>query len=172
MDATWRIRPATAGDAAACLAIYAPFVERTTVSFEEAVPTADDFAARIAKAAAGWAWLVAEAGGAVAGYAYGSTHRERAAYRRSVEVSAYVHPRWHRRGVAGALYRELFAVLASRGFCNAYAGVALPNPASAALHEAAGFAPIGVFPRVGRKLGRWVDVAWYHRRLREEPPEG
>jgi len=88
------IRPATEADSAALLAIYAPFVERSTVSFETAVPDADEFAARVRKSLSRWAWLVCEVDGAIAGYAYGSTHRERAAYRWSVETSAYVDPRF------------------------------------------------------------------------------
>lgn len=164
------IRPAVAGDAAALLAIYAPHVERGVASFEEALPSVDEFASRIAKCAAGWAWLVAERDGQVAGYAYGSAHRERAAYRWSTEVSAYVQSNFHRRGVARALYLQLFDVLAERGYCNAYAGITLPNDASVALHCALGFQTIGAFPRVGFKFGAWHDVMWLHRPLRELPP--
>jgi len=123
-----RIRPATTADAAALLAIYRPFVEATAVSFETAVPTVGEFAARVDKALARWHWLVAEADDGVLGYAYGSSHRERAAYRWSVEVSAYVAARGRRRGVGRALYLQLFDALAQQGYCNAYAGVALPNP--------------------------------------------
>ena len=84
------IRSATADDAAALLAVYAPIVETTTISFETEPPTLEEFTARIQKAVAKWAWLVAEQDGQCVGYAYGSMHRERAAYRYSVEVSAYV----------------------------------------------------------------------------------
>ncbi|MFN8587588.1 MAG: arsinothricin resistance N-acetyltransferase ArsN1 family B [Candidatus Eisenbacteria bacterium] len=163
------IRPARETDAAALLAIYAPFVATTAVSFEETVPTPDEFAARIRTAQERWAWLAAESGGAVVGYAYAGAHRARAAYRHSVEVSAYVAPEARRRGVARALYAELFARLAELGYCNAYAGIALPNDASLALHRALGFADVGVFRRVGRKFGRWHDVAWLHRVLRDAP---
>jgi len=166
------IRAATAADAAALLDIYRPFVEATAVSFETEVPTVDAFAARIDKALARWQWLVAEADGRVLGYAYGSTHRERAAYRWSVEVSAYVAEHGRRRGVGRMLYLRLFDALAQQGYCNAYAGVALPNPASIALHRSVGFAPIGTFEAVGRKFGRWHDVAWFQRRLRDAPPAG
>lgn len=166
------IRPAAPDDAAALLAIYAPFVERTAVSFEEAVPGEADFAERIRVANERWAWLVAESGGALVGYAYAGAHRARSAYRHSVEVSAYVAGSHRRRGVARALYAALFPQLAALGYCNAYAGIALPNDASLALHRALGFADIGVFPRVGRKFGRWHDVAWLHRALREEPAAG
>jgi len=75
------IRPAEEADAPALLAIYRPFVESTAVSFETIAPTAQAFAERIARALAGWQWLVAERDGQCIGYAYGSSHRERPAYR-------------------------------------------------------------------------------------------
>ncbi len=164
------IRTATPDDAPALLAIYAPSVAETATSFEETVPGVDEFAARIARAQTRWRWLVAERGGECAGYAYGSAHRERAAYRWSVEVSAYVHPRHRRGGVARALYTRLFAELAELGHCSAYAGITLPNDASVGLHRALGFEPVGVFRAVGWKFGRWHDVAWFQRRLRDTPP--
>ncbi len=164
------IRPAVEADAATLLAIYAPYVEKTAVSFETAVPSVADFAARIRKYAAGWAWLVAERQGRCLGYAYGSPHRERAGYRYSTEVSAYVDPGARRQGIGKALYLALFAELARRGYCRAYAGVTLPNDASVALHRGVGFQPVGIFHRVGWKLGAWHDVAWFERALRDEPP--
>ena len=169
MSGAVSIRPATPGDAAALLAIYRPFVEATAVSFETEPPGVDEFAARVAKALARWQWLVAERGGRAVGYAYGSTHRERAAYRFSVEVSAYVDPAHHRQGIGRALYTRLFDDLAAKGFCNAYAGVALPNAGSVALHRRVGFESIGVFRAVGYKFDRWHDVAWFQRTLREAP---
>ena len=164
------IRPAEEADAPALLAIYRPFVESTAVSFETIAPTAQAFIERIARAVAGWQWLVAERDGQCIGYAYGSSHRERPAYRWSVEVSAYVHPLHHRQGVGHLLYVRLLEELAAKGFCNAYAGATLPNEASVALHRAVGFQSIGTFKAVGRKFGRWHDVAWFHRVLRDSPP--
>lgn len=163
------IRPATTADAPALLAIYRPYVETSAVSFETVVPTAAEFAARIGKALNGWHWLVAEHAGSCVGYAYGSAHRERAAYRYSVEVSAYVDTGHHRRGIGRALYLQLFDALAAKGYCHAYAGITLPNDASVALHRGVGFEPVGVFKSVGRKFGRWHDVAWFQRRLRDAP---
>lgn len=164
------IRPATEADAPALLAIYAPLVERTAVSFELQPPSTEQFAARIAKVIAGWAWLVAEVEGRCAGYAYGSVHRDRPAYRWSTEVSAYVSEDYRRRGIGRALYAELFEALKHRGYCNAFAGIALPNDASVALHRGVGFEPIGVFRRIGWKFGAWHDVAWFQRTLLEVPP--
>ena len=170
MAEPFTIRSAAEADAPALLAIYRPFVEDSAVSFETVAPGVGEFRARIAKAVAGWQWLVAERDGQCIGYAYGSSHRERLAYRWSVEVSAYVHPRHHRQGVGRALYLQLFEDLAGKGFCNAYAGITLPNGGSVALHRSVGFESIGVFKAVGRKFGQWHDVAWFQRALQDAPP--
>jgi L-amino acid N-acyltransferase YncA len=167
-----QIRDAGPADVAAMLAIYRPHVEESAVSFELAVPGIDDFSARVAKAQTRWSWLVAEIDGVCTGYAYGTALRDREAYRWSVEVSAYVHPAHQRRGIASALYRRLLAELQQRGFCQAFACIALPNPASVAMHEKLGFVQAGSFRSVGRKFGRWHDIAWLQRELRPEPPQG
>lgn len=164
------IRAATQADAPALREIYRPYVERTTISFEADVPSIEEFAGRIAKYTTHWDWVVAEEDGTCLGYAYGSAHRERAAYRWSVETSVYVHEHHHRRGIAKATYTELLKRLTVKGYCNAFAGIALPNDASVALHESLGFQMIGVFERVGLKFGRWHDVAWMQRQLRDAPP--
>jgi L-amino acid N-acyltransferase YncA len=170
MPESFRIRPATAADAPALLAIYRPFVEDSAASFELVAPSVEEFAGRIEKSLATWEWLVAGREGECIGYAYGSSHRGRPGYRWSVEVSAYVHPSQHRRGIGRALYLRLFEILAQKGFCNAYAGITLPNDGSVALHRSVGFEPIGIFKSVGWKFGQWQDVAWFHRVLRDSPP--
>jgi L-amino acid N-acyltransferase YncA len=152
------------------LAIYAPFVSGTAVSFELEPPTVAAFAARVAEAQTRWAWLVAERGDEIAGYAYASAFRTRAAYRLTVECSAYVHESHRGQGVAGALYLRLFDRLRSQGYCNAYAGIALPNDASVAFHKSLGFTSVGTFHRAGWKFGRWHDVSWWELRLQDQPP--
>jgi phosphinothricin acetyltransferase len=131
-------------------------------------------AARIAAASRDHAWLVLEdgPGGRVAGYAYGGRHKPRAAYRWTCEVSIYLEPDRRRTGAGRALYGALFARLAERGLLMAVAGMTLPNEASAGLHRAMGFEPVGVYRRVGYKLGAWHDVAWMQRALRPaaDPP--
>ena len=165
MDQPIYIRPASESDATELLDIYRPFVESTAASFEFETPSVAEFAARITKSVADWQWLVAEQDERCIGYAYGTSHRARAAYQWSVEVSAYVHPGHLRRGVGRMLYTQLFEDLARRGYRNAYAGIALPNDASIALHRGVGFEYIGTFKSVGRKFDRWHDVAWYQRPL-------
>lgn len=151
------------------LAIYRPYVENSVISFEQEVPSLEEYTARVGKYVAGWAGVVAEVAGVVVGYAYGSAHRERAAYKWSVETTVYVATNVQRQGVGRSLYSKLLPMLKEAGYCNAYTGVALPNPASVALHQAVGFKPIGIFPHVGYKFGQWRDVAWFHVALREEP---
>ena len=164
------IRDAIAADAEALLAIYSPFVRDTAVSFELQLPSVEEFRSRIAAAQAGWAWLVAEEEGTVTGYAYGSSFRSRPAYRFSAETSAYVHPDYRRQGIAKRLYADLIQRLGARGYCNAYAGIALPNEASVSLHQSIGFTPVGVLRRAGWKFGAWHDVSWWQLQLREAPP--
>jgi phosphinothricin acetyltransferase len=118
-------------------------------------------------------WLACTDGDAVTGYAYATRHRERAAYRWSVEVSVYLHESARGRGVGAGAYQALLTILRIQGFHRAFAGITLPNPASVRLHENAGFTPLGVFRRVGFKCGAWHDVGWWERGLAEpaQPPE-
>mgnify|MGYP001456777653 CR=1 FL=1 len=164
------LRNATPADAEPLLAIYHPFVTDTTVSFEVVPPSVDEFRARIQKALNGWAWLVTEVEGVPVGYAYGSLHRAREAYKWSVEVSAYVHPAHHGKGLGRALYGALLPRLAELGYCHAYAGITLPNEASVGFHQAMGFEEIGVFKSVGWKFGQWHDVGWWQLTIRDRPP--
>ena len=165
------IRDARMDDVPAMVAIYAPFITDTPVSFEVEVPTRAEFESRVAKAQSQWAWLVAEVEGRVVGYAYGSQYRARAAYRFGAEVSAYVDSAARGQGVASALYRRLFEILEGKGYCNLYAGIVIPNDASVGFHKALGFESIGVFHRAGWKFGAWHDVSWWERRLRDSPSE-
>lgn len=153
-------------DALACAAIYAPHVTDGVASFELEAPGPDELGRRIAAA---HLWLVAEAAGEVAGYAYASRHRERAAYRLTVETSVYVGAAFQGRGLGRALYDDLLARLRERGFHVALAGITLPNPASVSLHEAVGFRSVGVFPAVGFKFGEWHDVGWWQLTLGAAP---
>lgn len=165
-----RIRDATAADASGCAAVYAPYVEQTAITFETEVPDAADFARRIAAAQQAHAWLVAaEDDGTVAGYAYGTRMKERAAYDWSAEVSVYLRMGLRRSGLGRALYGALFDRLRELGYCTLIAGMTLPNDASAGLHRAMGFETVGVYRAIGFKLGRWQDVQWMQLRLASPP---
>jgi phosphinothricin acetyltransferase len=162
------LRSVELSDAQAIRDIYAPFVAESATSFEIEPPDAATMAGRIQEHREQFPWLVYEAAGEVLGYAYASPHRAaRKAYQWCVEVSIYVDARARRHGVGRALYVSLFEILRRQGYANAYAGITLPNPASVRLHESLGFAPIGVYPRIGFKFGRWHDVAWFQLRLQE-----
>jgi phosphinothricin acetyltransferase len=163
------IRPASpTRDAEAIAGIYAPYVTDTVVSFEDMAPTPAAMAERIARLTETHAWLVAEAGGEILGYAYACPHRERAAYQWATEVTVYVDPRHQRRGAGRALYKVLFERLAERGYRIALAVIALPNDASVGLHEACGFRLVGVYRGIGFKLGEWWDVGWWQLELAGE----
>lgn len=156
------IRDAIAArDAAACAAIYAPYVRDTAISFEEVAPGTAEMAARIDRLTKTHAWLVAEEEDAILGYAYACPHRERAAYRWTTEVSVYVDARNQRRGAGRELYEALLGMLAQRDYRVALAVIGLPNDASVAFHEAFGFRPVGVYRGLGFKLGQWWDVGWW-----------
>jgi phosphinothricin acetyltransferase len=159
------VRDATAQDAAACAAIYTPYVTDTAITFEYEPPSAQEMAERIVAAARTHAWLVLEDEGRIVGYAYGGPFRSRAAYRFSCEVSVYVEMGRRRTGAGRALYEALLPRLTERGFHTALAGMTMPNDASIGLHRALGFQPVGTYREVGFKHGAWHDVAWVQRSL-------
>ena len=165
------LRLAAPQDAAQIAAIYTPYVLDTPSSFELDPPTAEEMGKRIASTLEKTPWLVCEQDNEIKGYAYASLHRARAAYRWSVNVSAYVRTAHHRQGIGRALYTALLEMLPLQGYFSAFAGITLPNPASVGLHEALGFTPVGIYREVGYKLGRWYDVGWWQRSLGEHPAD-
>jgi phosphinothricin acetyltransferase len=165
------IRFATPDDAQSVREIYAPYCALdSAVSFEIVAPSVDEMRGRISRTLERFPWLVCQRGDLVAGYVYAGPHRERAAYQWSVEVTAYIHPAYHRLGLARAMYGALFQLLALQGHVTAYAGITLPNPASVGLHERMGFEPVGIYKSVGFKCGSWHDVGWW-RLLLQSPPQ-
>ncbi len=159
------VRPATTDDAAACAAIYVPYVRDTAITFETEVPSTGDLAERIANHGASHAWLVLEREGRIVGYAYAYGFSPRPAYDWSCETSIYVAPETRGGGAGRALYDVLLPLLGDRGYRRALARIALPNPASISFHERYGFTQAGVLRRVGWKLGAWHDVAYLQRDL-------
>ena len=157
------IRLANASDAAEIAAIYKPYVETTRVSFEEAPPDRAEMARRMAGPL--HPWLVAENDGRVIGYASSSPYHRRPAYRWTVETSIYLAGDAHGRGIGRELLGKLIALLTEQRYVTAIAAIALPNPASVALHERLGFAPAGTYRGVGFKLGQWTDVSLWQRDL-------
>jgi phosphinothricin acetyltransferase len=165
------IRLAAPADAAQVREIYAPFCEESPVSFEIRPPSEAEIASRIITLTQTYPWLVCQRENEILGYAYACRHRERAAYRWAADVSVYIAPDWRGRGIGKGLLTALSALLRLQGFFRAYGGVALPNPASVALLESAGFQPVGVYHKVGFKSGSWHDVGWWVLILRNPMPD-
>ncbi len=169
----YRLRFAREDDAPGILAIYAPIVRETSISWEYEAPNESTMRGRIRdKADRGYPWIVAETITAnateteaetatLAGYAYAGRWRDREAYDWSCEISVYVHPGHRRVALASTLYAALFRVLSAQGFRYAVAGIALPNPASVALHERIGMRLAGTHRAAGFKDGQWRDIAFY-----------
>ena len=155
------IRPAAAADAPRVADIYNHHVRETVVTFEEQPVADDEMARRIAEKTATYPWLVSEIEGSLAGYAYASSWKRRSAYRFAAESTIYMAMQFAGRGLGSELYRALIAEMRLRGLHCAIGGIALPNPASIALHEKLGFRHIGQFREVGWKFGQWVDVGYW-----------
>jgi phosphinothricin acetyltransferase len=166
------IRLATSKDAASILDIYAPFILNTAVTFETVLPTVENFEHRIISYQQDWPWLVFEIDEDIAGYAYATKHRERAAYQWCAESSVYVHESFQQKGIAKALYNALFSILKYQGCRNVYAGITLPNAKSISFHEKFGFTKIADYKNIGYKSGAWHTVGWWelHLNLHSDSP--
>ena len=161
------ILPAAPAHASAIATIYNHYIVSTTVTFETERVTAADMHARIEETqSSSLPWLVAEEGDRVLGYAYASKWKGRCAYRYSVESTVYLDAACIGRGIGKALYSTLIADLRERGMHAVIGGVALPNAASIALHEALGFRKVAHFEQVGFKQDRWIDVGYWQLLLR------
>jgi L-amino acid N-acyltransferase YncA len=160
------VRDAASDDADAVAAIYDHYVLGTVVTFEEAAVPGAVMGSRIAAVqSAGLPWLVAVEDGRVAGYTYASRWNPRSAYRHTVECTAYLDPDATGHGLGTRLYEALFARLGDLEVHAVVGVIALPNPASVALHERFGLRRAGLFREVGRKFGAWVDVGYWQRTL-------
>lgn len=159
-----------ARDAAGILAVYAPYIRETAVTFETEVPAPDAFTARVAGICADFPYLVLEADGELAGYAYAHRQAERAAYAWNAELSIYLAGKWRGRGLGAPLYRLLERLLAMQGYVNLYGVITASNRGSIAMHEKLGYRQIGLHEKTGWKFGQWHDVAWLYKRVGEGEP--
>lgn len=161
-----QVRAAIADDADAIVAIYNHYIATTTISFEEELVSAAEMRSRIADVkSGGLPWIVAEVDGKVAGYAYATKWRARAAYRYAVESTVYLGRDCAGQGLGTALYAELIERLRAAGLHLVIGGIALPNAPSVALHEKMGFEKVAHFSEVGRKFDRWIDVGYWQLKL-------
>ena len=172
-----RIRFATTDDAPELLAIYAPYVERTAITFETRVPSLEEFAQRIELTLARYPYLVAERDGVIVGYAYAGPFKTRAAYDWSVETSVYVRTDARRTGAGGLLYRTLERVLAAQGILNLNACIAYGEHEdeyltrdSVKFHERLGYRMVGEFHQCAHKFGRWYNVVWMEKSIGDHTP--
>ena len=159
-----------ARDAAGILAVYAPYIRETAVTFETEVPAPDAFTARVAGICADFPYLVLEADGELAGYAYAHRQAERAAYAWNAELSIYLAGKWRGKGLGAPLYRLLERLLAMQGYVNLYGVITASNRGSIAMHEKLGYRRIGLHEKTGWKFGQWHDVAWLYKRVGEGEP--
>ncbi|WP_030250203.1 MULTISPECIES: GNAT family N-acetyltransferase [unclassified Streptomyces] len=164
-----QVRPGVESDLTDLTALYNHYVRETAITFDTEIFTPE----------ARRPWLLSHPEDGpyrlmvaadpdsqeILGYATSSPFRPKPAYATSVETTVYVAPQAGRRGIGTLLYKALFEALAGEDLHRAYAGVALPNEASVRLHERFGFRYVGTYREVGRKFGRYWDVAWYEKPL-------
>lgn len=160
------VRIAIEADIPAILEIYAPYVENTAYSFEYEAPTLEVLCLRFREITARFPWLVWEEDGRVLGYAYASAPFSRAAYQWCGEVSIYLHPCAHRKGIGRKLYTALERLLTVQGYQTVYAIITASNGGSLAFHAALGYRELARMPDCGFKMGRWQDVIWMEKRLK------
>ena len=158
------IRFATAEDVDAILAIYAPYIENTTFTFEYTVPTREEMTQRFLSITEQLPWLVWEENGKVCGYAYGSLPFERKAYSWDCEVSIYLAPEAQGRGIGRKLYAVLEEILFQQGYRVIYSLITSDNRGSLAFHEKLGYRTMATFPDCGIKFERWLGVVWMEKR--------
>lgn len=172
MNESFTIRTATLADAKQLLAIYAPYVTDTTVTFEYDVPSVEEFTYRINNILQSFPYYVAVVDEEVVGYCYASPFRARAAYQWVVETTIYIKQDFRGSGIGSSLYCALEDTLKNQGVLTMIACIAHPNPPSIAFHEVMGFQKVGHFSKSGYKLCQWVDVVWMekHINIHSEPP--
>ena len=157
-------------DAEKLLAIYAPYIETTAITFEKDVPDVKDYAARIAGIAGAFPYLVLEADGEIVGYAYAHRQAERAAFDWNAELSIYMRADMRGRGAGAPLYALLEQLLLLQGYVNLYGVITGSNAGSIAMHEKMGYKKIAVHEKTGFKFGAWHDTVWMHKRIHEGAP--
>lgn len=159
-----------ARDAQKILSIYAPYIQKTAITFETEIPSLESFKQRVTEIARQFPYLVLEIDGEMIGYAYAHRQAERAAFAWNAELSIYLKEGFTGRGMGVPLYRLLEALLAMQGYVNFYGVITGSNAASIAMHERMGYGVIGRHERTGFKLGQWHDTVWLHKRVKDGAP--
>ena len=168
------IHEAKEADAAGLLAIYAPYVEHTAITFEYEVPTLEEFTNRIRQTKTKYPYLVAKQDGKVLGYAYAGQFHAREAYAWAVETSIYVDESYKHTGIGGKLHAALEKVLKEQGFLNMNACIDYASKEdeyltnnSVEFHAHLGYRMVGQFYQCGYKFGRWYDMVWMEKLIGE-----
>jgi len=174
MDDLW-IRMAGEDDSDDILAIYAPYVENTSITFEVEVPGSAEFLSRLRKIKSKYPYLVAGTGESIIGFAYAAELMERAAYQWNAGLSVYLRDGFSGCGLGTVLYRALIEFLKLQRFQSVYGVVTAPNPGSEKLHRKLGFKQVGRYEKAGYKCGSWHDVLFFEKHIgdhgdRPEPP--
>ena len=167
MQSDITIRIARESDKEELLAIYAPYVSETAITFEYTVPTLEEFRERMTKTLMKYPYRVAVQETEILGYAYASEFKNRAAYDWAVETTIYVKQDSRKSGVGKKLYQALEEVLKQQHICNLYACIAYPNPGSIGFHEHLGYQTIGHFSKCGYKFETWYDMIWMEKMIAE-----
>ena len=162
-----KIRFANSGDAQAILNIYAPYIEKTAITFEYEVPSLAEFSARIEEIQKKYPWIVYEEDGKILGYAYGGPEYTRAAYQWTVETSVYLAEEARGKGIGTALYEKILDILKKQNFCLCYVLINDDNEASVKMHEKFGFRTIGLRKNCGYKFEKWHSVVIMEKQLNE-----
>lgn len=166
------IRAAAVDDAAELLAIYAPYVKETAITFEYEVPSLEEFQGRIAHTLQRYPYIVAVENGEILGYAFTSPFSERAACSWLVKTSIYLRQDARGKGLGKQLYAQLERISIAQNVQNLYASIAYPDRDdtyltgnSVAFHAHLGFAPVGRFPHCAYKFGTWYNMMWMEKTL-------
>ena len=170
------LRPAVPEDGEALLAIYAPYVEKTAITFEYEVPSVQEFRSRIRHTLEKYPYIVAQRGEDILGYAYTGVFKGRAAYDWAVETTIYLAPAQRRTGLGRRLYQALEDISKAQGICNLYACIGYPEiedehltQNSVRFHDHLGYTLAGRFRKCGYKFGTWYDMVWMEKLLCTHP---
>jgi len=159
------IREATVSDIPGILSLYSVYIMETTHTFEYVVPSLTSFEDRFISITGQFPWLICEVDGELAGYAYASAAFKRAAYQWDADLTVYMDEKFHRQGIATALYSCLIDLLKLQGYYNLYAVITAGNTSSIQFHRNFGFTDIGIFHKSGYKMGVWLDVLWMEKSI-------
>lgn len=168
------IRVAKIEDAEELLAIYAPYVKNTAISFEYDIPSLEEFQGRMKNILQKYPYLVAERDGEIVGYTYAGAFKQRAAYNWDVETTIYVKQDARKSGIGKQLYAALEEALSRQNILNLNACIGYPETEdeyltknSVQFHEHLGFRMVGEFKKCGYKFNRWYNMVWMEKHIGE-----